>query len=154
MITSAAGAALLTTIGTHEALAIERPHGPFNTDETRTPYKDVTSYNNFYEFGSDKSDPARNAHTLLTRPWSVSIDGLVRKPKTFAIDDLIRLAPPEERIYRLRCVEGWSMVIPWLGLPLATILKQVEPLGNAKYVEIISAADPPTSRPATACCWP
>lgn len=139
---AAAGGAVLAALGMHTALAAERTRSPFSTDEIQTPYKDVTSYNNFYEFGSDKSDPARNAHTLRTRPWTVTIDGLVRKPKTFAIDDLIRLAPPEERIYRLRCVEGWSMVIPWLGLPLATVLKQVEPLGNAKYVEFISAADP------------
>ena len=117
---------------------------PFSTLETPTPYKDVTSYNNFYEFGTDKSDPAKHAHTLKPRPWTVSVEGLVKHPKTFAIDDLIKLAPLEERIYRMRCVEGWSMVIPWLGLPLAALLKQVEPLGSAKYVEFISAADPKT----------
>ena len=117
---------------------------PLSTQETQTAYKDVTSYNNFYEFGTDKSDPAQHAHTLKTRPWTVSVEGLVKQPKTFAIDDLIKLAPLEERIYRMRCVEGWSMVIPWLGLPLATLLKQVEPLGSAKYVEFISAADPKT----------
>ncbi len=117
---------------------------PLSTLETQTSYKDVTSYNNFYEFGTDKADPAQHAHTLKTRPWTVSIEGLVKQPKTFAIDDLIKLAPLEERIYRMRCVEGWSMVIPWLGLPLATLLKQVEPLGSAKYVEFISAADPKT----------
>ncbi len=117
---------------------------PYSTSETPTPLKNVIAYNNFYEFGTDKEDPARNAHTLKTRPWTVSIEGLVKRPKTLAIDDILRLAPLEERIYRMRCVEGWSMVIPWVGFPLATLLKQVEPLGNAKYVELTSAADPAT----------
>ncbi|MBI3523393.1 MAG: protein-methionine-sulfoxide reductase catalytic subunit MsrP [Betaproteobacteria bacterium] len=117
---------------------------PYSTLETPTPYKDVTGYNNFYEFGTDKTDPAQNAHTLKTRPWTVSIEGMVKHPRTYAIDDLIKLFPLEERIYRMRCVEGWSMVIPWLGLPLASLLKQAEPLGSAKYVEFISAADPKT----------
>jgi sulfoxide reductase catalytic subunit YedY len=117
---------------------------PYSTSETPTPLKNVIAYNNFYEFGTDKEDPARNAHTLKTRPWTVTIDGLVKRPKTLAIDDILRLAPLEERIYRMRCVEGWSMVIPWVGFPLATLLKQVEPLGNAKYVEFTSAADPAT----------
>ncbi len=141
------GGMLLTALGVHESAAAEPPRGrfgPYSTSETPTPFKHVAGYNNFYEFGSDKSDPARYAHTLKTQPWTVTIDGLVKKPKTFAVDDLIKLAPPEERIYRLRCVEGWSMVIPWLGLPLATVLRQVEPLGNARYVEFISAADPAT----------
>jgi len=119
-------------------------NSPFSTTEAPTPYKDVTTYNNFYEFGSDKADPAEYAQRLKTRPWSVSVEGLVKHAKTFAIDDLIKLAPLEERIYRMRCVEGWSMVIPWLGLPLATLLKQVEPLGSAKYVEFVSAADKET----------
>ena len=131
-----------------EALAAEKltvaTKSPFSTTEKPTPYKDVVSYNNFYEFGTDKSDPAEHAHTLKTRPWTVGIEGLVKQAKTFAIDDLIKLAPLEERIYRMRCVEGWSMVIPWLGLPLATLLKQVEPLAAAKYVEFITAADPKT----------
>jgi len=127
-------------------LASEKPltgiKSPLSTPEKQTPLKDVMSYNNFYEFGTDKADPALHAHTLKTRPWTVSVEGLVKQPKTFAIDDIIKLAPLEERIYRLRCVEGWSMVIPWLGLPLATFLKKVEPLGSAKYVEFVSAADP------------
>jgi len=117
---------------------------PFSVQEQPTSYKDVTSYNNFYEFGTDKSDPTEHAHTLKTRPWTISVEGLVKQAKTFAIDELIKLAPLEERIYRMRCVEGWSMVIPWLGLPLAALLKQVEPLGAAKYVEFITAADPKT----------
>lgn len=107
-----------------------------------TSYKDVTSYNNFYEFGTDKSDPARNAHTLKTRPWTVSVEGLVNKPKVWDIDNLIKLAPLEERVYRLRCVEGWSMVIPWIGYSLANLIKTAEPQGSAKYVEFISLADP------------
>ena len=115
-----------------------------STLEKPTPYKDVTSYNNFYEFGADKADPALHAHTLKTQPWLLGIEGLVKQPKTIAIDDLVKLVPLEERIYRMRCVEGWSMVIPWLGLPLAALLKSVEPLGAAKYVEFVSAADPKT----------
>jgi sulfoxide reductase catalytic subunit YedY len=114
------------------------------TMEKVTDYKDVTSYNNFYEFGTDKSDPAKNAHTLVTKPWTVAIEGLVKQPRTYAIEDLIKLSAQEERIYRLRCVEGWSMVIPWVGYPLAELIKRVEPLGNAKYVEFITQADPKT----------
>jgi len=101
----------------------------------------VTSYNNFYEFGTDKSDPAAYASTLQTRPWTISIEGLVKKPLTLDIDALLKLAPIEERIYRLRCVEGWSMVIPWDGYSLSKLIHQVEPLGSAKYVEFISLAD-------------
>ncbi|MDP2818246.1 MAG: protein-methionine-sulfoxide reductase catalytic subunit MsrP [Polaromonas sp.] len=114
------------------------------TMEKVTDYKDVTSYNNFYEFGTDKADPAKNAHMLVTKPWTVAIEGLVKQPKTWAIEDLIKLNAQEERIYRLRCVEGWSMVIPWVGYSLAELIKKVEPLGNAKYVEFITQADPKT----------
>ncbi|MFA7278498.1 MAG: protein-methionine-sulfoxide reductase catalytic subunit MsrP [Sterolibacterium sp.] len=146
---AAAGVALGTALSPlSAAFASEKPlagiKSPLSTPEKLTHLKDVTSYNNFYEFGTDKADPALHAHTLKTRPWTLSIEGLVKQPKTFAIDDIFKLAPLEERIYRLRCVEGWSMVIPWLGLPLATLLKSVEPLGSAKYVEFISAADPKT----------
>ena len=109
-----------------------------------TPYADVTGYNNFYEFGTDKGDPAQNASTLKTRPWTVAIEGEVKKPKIFDLDDLLKLAPLEERIYRLRCVEGWSMVIPWVGYSLAELIKHVEPTGNAKYVEFVTLADPKT----------
>jgi len=107
-----------------------------------TSYKDVTSYNNFYEFGTDKADPARNAHTLKTRPWTVSVEGLVNKPKVWDIDALLKLAPMEERVYRFRCVEGWSMVIPWIGYSLSHLIKVSEPQGSAKYIEFISLADP------------
>jgi len=106
-----------------------------------TPYKYVTTYNNFYEFGTDKADPAEYAHTLQTRPWAISIEGLVKKPVTLDIDALLKIAPMEERIYRMRCVEGWSMVIPWDGYSLSKLINQVEPLGSAKYVEFISLAD-------------
>ena len=107
-----------------------------------TSYKDVTTYNNFYEFGTDKADPARNAHTLKTRPWTVSVEGLVNKPKVWDIDALLKLAPMEERVYRFRCVEGWSMVIPWIGYSLSHLIKASEPQGSAKYIEFISLADP------------
>lgn len=113
-------------------------------DEKRTPLEDVTSYNNFYEFGTGKSDPAANAHTLKTRPWTVAIEGEVRNAKVWDIDRLLKLAPLEERVYRLRCVEGWSMVVPWVGFPLAELIRRAEPTGNARYVEFISAADPAT----------
>ena len=114
------------------------------TMEKITDYKDATTYNNFYEFGTDKSDPAKNANTLKTTPWTVEVDGLVRKPGKYAIEDLLKLSAQEERIYRLRCVEGWSMVIPWVGYSLAKLIEKVEPMGNAKYVEFITQADPKT----------
>ena len=112
--------------------------------DTPTPYKNASTYNNFYEFGTDKSDPAENAHSLKTRPWSVEIEGLVKKPGRFNIEDLLKLSAMEERIYRMRCVEGWSMVIPWVGYSLSELIKRVEPLGSAKYVEFITLADPKT----------
>jgi sulfoxide reductase catalytic subunit YedY len=116
----------------------------YSTSEELTPLKHVTGYNNFTEFGFNKDDPAQTAHALRTKPWTLSIEGLVRKPKILGIDDILKLAPLEERIYRLRCVEGWSMVIPWLGFPVSTLLKQVEPLGSARYVEFITAVQPET----------
>lgn len=106
----------------------------YSTDEKLTPYEDVTTYNNFYEFGTKKSDPAQNAHTLTTKPWSIKIDGLVNKPGTYDLEDILKQVTLEERIYRLRCVEAWSMVIPWIGFPLADLLKRVDPQGSAKYV--------------------
>lgn len=115
-----------------------------NTMEKVTDYKDASTYNNYYEFGVDKADPARNAHTLKTTPWTVEVEGLVNKPGKFGIEDLIKLSAQEERIYRLRCVEGWSMVIPWVGYSLAELLKRVEPQGSAKYVEFVTLADKKT----------
>jgi sulfoxide reductase catalytic subunit YedY len=109
--------------------------------DKQTAFKDATTYNNFYEFGTDKSDPSQNAGTLKPRPWSVSIEGEIKKPMTLDLDQLLKLAPLEERVYRLRCVEGWSMVIPWIGYSLSELIKKVEPTGNAKYVEFVSLAD-------------
>ncbi len=111
-------------------------------DESQTPYKDITTYNNFYEFGTDKDEPAKTAHTLLTRPWTVAVEGAIKRPKTYDIEEFLKLVPLEERIYRMRCVEGWSMVIPWVGFPLAELIKRVEPLGNAKYIEFTTLMDP------------
>jgi sulfoxide reductase catalytic subunit YedY len=109
--------------------------------EKVTPYADASTYNNFYEFGTDKSDPARNAHTLVTNPWTVQIEGLVKKPGPIDLAELLKLSPMEERIYRLRCVEGWSMVIPWVGYSLSALIKRVEPLGSAKFVQFETLAD-------------
>lgn len=109
--------------------------------DTPTRQTDITHYNNYYEFGVDKDEPARNAGALRTRPWTVIVDGLCNKPRRFAIEDLLRLAPLEERIYRMRCVEGWSMVIPWVGFPLASLLKLVEPQGSAKFVAFTTLLD-------------
>ncbi len=106
-----------------------------------TPYADASTYNNYYEFGTDKSDPARNAHTLVTSPWTVHIEGLVKKPGPIDMADLLKLSPMEERIYRMRCVEGWSMVIPWVGYSLAALIRKVEPLGSAKFVQFETLAD-------------
>ena len=107
-----------------------------------TPLKDITNYNNFYEFGTDKESPAKAAGSLKTRPWTVAVEGEVRNPKVWDIDSLLKLAPLEERVYRLRCVEAWSMVIPWVGFPLAELIKRAEPTGNAKFVEFTTLNDP------------
>ncbi len=115
---------------------------PLSIDESQTPYKDVTTYNNFYEFGTDKDSPAKAAHTLVTRPWTLTVEGAVKRAKTYDIEELLKLAPIEERIYRMRCVEGWSMVIPWVGFPLAELIKRVEPTGGAKYIEFTTLKDP------------
>jgi methionine sulfoxide reductase catalytic subunit len=112
-----------------------------NVMETVTAYKDASTYNNFYEFGTDKADPAKNAKTLVTKPWTVEITGAVKKPGKIGLEDLLKISAMEERIYRMRCVEGWSMVIPWVGYSLSELIKRVEPLGNAKYVEFITLAD-------------
>jgi len=111
------------------------------TMEALTPYNDATTYNNFYEFGTDKADPARLAGRMPIRPWTVQVDGLVAQPLTLDLDQLRQLAPLEERIYRLRCVEGWSMVIPWIGYSLSALIERVQPLGSAKYVEFHTLAD-------------
>ncbi len=152
----AAGAAMASWAG-REALAAVPAPGKLaalksvpstmpgaQTMEKLTDYKDASSYNNYYEFGTDKGDPVKNAHTLKTRPWTVEVEGLIKKPGKYGIEDLLKLSAQEERIYRLRCVEGWSMVIPWVGYSLAELIKKVEPQGNAKYVEFVTLADPKT----------
>ncbi len=122
-------------------LAISK-RGAFGTDEKPTPLDDVTSYNNYYEFGTDKGDPAANAGAFRTRPWTVTVDGAVKKPQVIDIDDLMKWFPLEERIYRMRCVEAWSMVIPWVGFPLADLVKRLEPTSNAKYLAFTTKLDP------------
>ena len=114
----------------------------YHLPEDKTAYKDVTTYNNFYEFGTGKDDPAERAGGFKTRPWTVSVEGAVKNAKVYDIDSLLKLAPLEERVYRLRCVEGWSMVIPWVGYSLAEIIRRAEPTGNAKYVEFVTLHDP------------
>ena len=116
----------------------------YGADDKLTKYQDITTYNNYYEFGTDKADPAIQSTLFKPRPWSISIEGEVKKSKTINIEELMKLAPLEERIYRHRCVEAWSMVIPWIGLPLASLVKWAEPTGNAKYIEFTSANDPAT----------
>lgn len=131
---------------------------PYTTDEALTPFEHVTSYNNFYEFGPDKTDPAKYADALTTSPWHVQIAGEVEKPGNYALDDLLRGVAFEERIYRLRCVEAWSMVIPWVGFPLATLLKRVGLTSRAKYVAFQTLQRPsemPGQRSATGMIdWP
>lgn len=117
----------------NEAFAVEDPP---------TKLESVTTYNNFYEFGVRKDDPSRLAHTLKPRPWTVAVEGHIKHPKVYDIDELMQLFPLEERVYRLRCVEGWSMVIPWVGYPLASLIKRVEPTGQAKFVEFTTLVDP------------
>lgn len=115
---------------------------PLSTGETQTSFKDITTYNNFYEFGTDKYSPAQYAKSLVTRPWTIAVEGEIKRPKIYDIDELIKISPLEERIYRLRCVEGWSMVIPWVGFPLNALIKQAEPLSKAKYAEFVTLLDP------------
>ncbi|HAI15128.1 MAG: protein-methionine-sulfoxide reductase catalytic subunit MsrP [Gammaproteobacteria bacterium] len=117
---------------------------PFFTGETLTPYRDVTRYNNFYEFGMDKGDPFANSGEFKSDPWSVEITGEVARPGTYHLEDILKPVDLEERIYRLRCVEAWSMVIPWIGFPLSDLIKQFEPNSKAKYVEFETLLDPET----------
>lgn len=117
---------------------------PFYTAESLTPYNDVTRYNNFYEFGMDKGDPSSNSEEFKADPWSVEITGEVAKPGKYNLEDILKPHTLEERIYRLRCVEAWSMVIPWIGFPLADLIKRFEPTSNAKFVEFETIVDPET----------
>ena len=128
----------------------------FSTTETMNSYRDVTTYNNFYEFGLDKGDPARHAHALKPRPWSIKVEGECAKPGTYNLEDILKWFPLEERIYRMRCVEAWSMVIPWNGFPLADFVKRFEPTSKAKYIEMRTLLDlrqmPGQTEPALV--WP
>ena len=115
---------------------------PLSTDEKLNSYRDITTYNNFYEFGLDKADPGRYAHTLKPRPWSVQVTGEAAKQGTFTLEDILAPHPLEERIYRFRCVEAWSMVVPWVGFPLGDLLSRFEPTSRAKYVQFFTLAEP------------
>ena len=147
-----AGSALAFAAGTSgllspaEALAGRRldfrRNPGFVTDEEWTSLKDITRYNNFYEFGTGKEDPARNAHTLRPSPWTVRVEGEVERPADYHVEDLIKESQLEERVYRLRCVEAWSMVIPWVGIPLAGLIKRFQPTSKAKFVEFTTLYDP------------
>jgi len=121
---------------------VKKGPAAYHTTEKLNSLKDITSYNNFYELGTEKEQPAENAKYLITKPWSVAVEGEVKKPKTYAIEDIMKLAPLEERVYRLRCVEAWSMVIPWIGFPLSALINQVEPTNNAKYIQFVTLVDP------------
>jgi sulfoxide reductase catalytic subunit YedY len=147
-----AGAAAATGIGLRAiispsatAMAGNKINGiqksPLSTTETVTPYKDVTNYNNYYEFSTEKDEPAKLAQKFRTRPWKVKIDGLVDKKQELDVDAIIKMAPPEERIYRHRCVEGWSIVVPWVGFSLSELIKRVNPTSKAKFVEFTTILD-------------
>ena len=114
----------------------------FTVEDPSTSFQNITTYNNFYEFGVNKDDPSRLAHTLRSRPWTVQVDGHIKRPGKYDVEELMRLFPLEERVYRLRCVEGWSMVIPWIGYPLASLIKRVEPTSQARFVEFTTLLDP------------
>ena len=117
-------------------------HGGQELKDELTPYEDVTTYNNFYEFGTDKSDPAENAKGFKTKPWTVAVEGLVSKPAAYSLEDFIKPSKLEERVYRHRCVEAWSMVIPWLGFPMSDLINRVQPLSSAKFIEFQTLNDP------------
>ena len=135
-----AGAALLPVSA--DAAKLSGAKSAYSTDEKQTSFEDVTSYNNFYEFGTDKSDPAAYAGKLTTTPWSIKVDGLVNKPATYALEEFIKPYRLEERIYRHRCVEAWSMIVPWTGFPLADLVAYAKPLSGAKYIRMETFLDP------------
>jgi sulfoxide reductase catalytic subunit YedY len=133
---------LSPTSSVHAAGKLDTVKSPLSTTgEELTSFQDITHYNNFYEFGVDKSDPSKNAAGLPTRPWSIIVTGLVKAPKNFDIDTLLKLRPLEDRTYRFRCVEGWSMVVPWVGYSLSEMIKECDPLPSAKFVQFISYFD-------------
>src|SRR6267143_5482785 len=151
-----AGAAAVTGVAFRDLVALVAPtltahanakidgvqKSPFSTTEKETPYKDIANYNNFYEFSTDKYEPADLAKNFRTRPWTVTIDGEVKKKQVLDVDSLIKMAAPEERIYRHRCVEGWSIVVPWIGFPLSVLINKVEPVPKAKFVKFTTVYDP------------
>ena len=140
-----AGSAAIAAMASRQAFAAAlsgKANPAYAAPDKPTSFKDASSYNNYYEFGTSKADPAQTAGSLRTDPWKVKIEGLVAKPFELDIAELMKLAPLEERLYRLRCVEGWSMAIPWEGIPLAALVAAANPLGSAKYVEFVSLADP------------
>jgi len=146
-VAAVAGAELRELAFPSTAVAAETPinglqKSSFSTTEKITPLKDVSNYNNYYEFSTDKYEPAKLAQNFKTRPWMVTIDGLVKKQQTLDVDSIIKMASPEERIYRHRCVEGWSIVVPWVGFSLSTLISKAEPLPKAKFVKFTSLADP------------
>ncbi len=141
---AAAGAASLLPLGSRLQAGEKIPgviKSALSSDADPTPYDDVTGYNNFYEFGTDKRDPAESAHRLETRPWNLSVDGECEAPGEIGIEDILKLLPQEERVYRLRCVEAWAMVIPWVGFPLGDLLKRFKPTSAAKYVAFTTLYD-------------
>lgn len=145
LLAGAAGAAFGLSAGRAFAgplAASPATAGPYLAEDKRTPREDVTSYNNYYEFGTSKDEPSVNAKRLTTKPWTVKVDGLVDKPGNYALDDLLKGIALEERVYRMRCVEAWSMVIPWIGVPLAAVLAKVSPQPSAKYVAFETALNP------------
>lgn len=139
---AAAGATLRPSVGNAAVRELETVPGPYSTDETPNSWEDVTTYNNFYEFGTGKEDPYRNAQDFVTDPWTVRIDGECEKPGDYAFEDLVSPHALEDRIYRHRCVEAWSMVVPWVGIPLGDLLRRFEPNSNAKYVRFETLYDP------------
>jgi len=151
---ASAGADMQPALVVDEAIA---PNTKYDTDEPKTSFEGITTYNNFYEFGTNKTDPAANAHTLKPRPWTVSIEGEVAKPQLVDIDTLTKWFPLEERVYRMRCVEAWSMVIPWLGFPLSKLIERMEPTSKAKYVAFTTLLDPvrmPIQKSSRSLPWP
>src|SRR5271154_6898627 len=138
----AAGTSLRELISPTTVAQAGNKKSPFSTTETITPFNDVTHYNNYYEFSTQKEEPAELAKNFRTRPWKVKIDGLVDKKQELDVDAIIKMAPPEERIYRHRCVEGWSIVVPWIGFSLSELIKQANPQSKAKFVEFTTLLDP------------
>ncbi len=143
-LSTAGGAAAFSAVGgsafAQDPQAIGKPFG-LQPDDKPTPWQDVTTYNNFYEFGTDKSDPAKNAKNFKTSPWTITVDGLAGKPGKFLLEDFIKPSTVEDRIYRFRCVEAWSMVVPWRGIPLADVIRRAEPMANAKFVAFTTLMD-------------